>query len=136
MSSRSGLTRWKIAAIEYCRGNWDAAKSEASNATIGIERCVIERINSPEAAHCKCQSRCEAFPYASAPKFLILDHDAKYGLQVPVAVRAMNITPIRTSTQSPWQNGVAEQWVGSCRRELLDHVIAINEWHLKRLVSE
>jgi len=78
----------------------------------------------------------EAFPYASAPKFLILDHDAKYGLQVPVAIRAMNITPIRTSIQSPWQNGVAERWVGSCRRELLDQVIAINEWHLKRLVSE
>ena len=48
----------------------------------------------------------------------------------------MNITPIRTSIQSPWQNGVAERWVGSCRRELLDQVIAINEWHLKRLVSE
>lgn len=78
----------------------------------------------------------EAFPYASAPKFLILYHGAKYGLQVPVAIRAMNITPIRTAIQSPWQNGVAERWVGSCRRELLDHVIPVNEGHLKRLVSE
>jgi transposase InsO family protein len=35
----------------------------------------------------------------------------------------------------PWQNGVAERWVASCRRELLDHVIALNERHLKRLLS-
>ena len=43
---------------------------------------------------------------------------------------------MRTSFASPWQNGVAERWVGSCRRELLDHVIALNERHLKRLLSE
>jgi hypothetical protein len=36
----------------------------------------------------------------------------------------------------PWQNGVAERWVGSCRRDLLDHVIVLNERHLKRLMSE
>jgi hypothetical protein len=35
----------------------------------------------------------------------------------------------------PWQNGVAERWVGSCRRDLLNHVIILNEWHLKRLMA-
>ena len=39
----------------------------------------------------------------------------------------------RTSIRSPWQNGVAERWVGSARRELLDHVIPLNECHLRRL---
>jgi transposase InsO family protein len=34
------------------------------------------------------------------------------------------------------QNGVAERWVESCRRDLLDHIIAMNERHLKRLLSE
>jgi transposase InsO family protein len=77
----------------------------------------------------------EAFPYESTAKFLILDHDAKYGTEVPAAIRSMNITAVRTSVGCPWQNGVAERWVGSCRRELLDHVIAINESHLKRLLS-
>ena len=43
--------------------------------------------------------------------------------------------PIRTAFRSPWQNGVAERWVGSCRRDLLDHVIILNERHLKRLMS-
>jgi putative transposase len=78
----------------------------------------------------------EAFPYQSAPKFLICDRDAKYGLEVPAAIRSMKIGSVRTSFQSPWQNGVAERWVGSCRRELLDHVIALNERHLKRLLSD
>ena len=48
----------------------------------------------------------------------------------------MKIRPVRTSFESPWQNGVAECWVGSCRRDLLDHIVAVNERHLKRLLSE
>ncbi len=78
----------------------------------------------------------EAFPYGSAPRFLIFDRDGKYGTEVPIAVRSMAIRPIRTSFRSPWQNGVAERWVESCRRDLLDCVIALNEAHLKRLLSE
>jgi transposase InsO family protein len=78
----------------------------------------------------------EAFPFESAPRFLIFDRDGKYGLEVPAAVRSLTITPIRTSFESPWQNGVAERWVESCRRDLLDQVIAVSERHLKRLLSE
>jgi len=78
----------------------------------------------------------EAFPYQSAPRFLIFDRDAKYGLEVTDAVRSMRMSPIRTSFQSPWQNGIAERWVESCRRDLLDHIIALNTHHLKRLLSD
>jgi transposase InsO family protein len=78
----------------------------------------------------------EAFPYDAVPRFLVFDHDAKYGREVPAAIRSMKIGCVRTSIQSPWQNGVAERWVGSCRRELLDHVVALNERHLKRLLSD
>jgi transposase InsO family protein len=78
----------------------------------------------------------EAFPFESASRFLIFDRDAQYGLEVPVAVRSLKMSPVRTSFESPWQNGVAERWVESCRRDLLDHIIAVNERHLKRLLSE
>ena len=44
--------------------------------------------------------------------------------------------PVRTWFARPWQNGIAERWVESCRRDLLDHIIAVNERHLKRLLSE
>src|SRR5512132_2605565 len=46
------------------------------------------------------------------------------------------IKPVRTSIHSPWQNGTAERWIGSCRREWLDHVIPLNEQHLRRLGRE
>jgi len=77
----------------------------------------------------------EAFPFEPSAKFLLLDHDAKYGTDVPTAIRSMDITPVRTGVGCPWQNGVAERWVGSCRRELLDHVIPLNSSHLKRLLA-
>jgi transposase InsO family protein len=78
----------------------------------------------------------EAFPFGSAPRFLIFDRDRKYGLEVPAAVRSLSMRPIQTSFESPWQSGVAERWVESCRKDLLDHVIAVNERHLKQLLSE
>jgi hypothetical protein len=77
-----------------------------------------------------------AFPFDSAPKFLIFDRDTKYGLQVPAAFRSLNISAVQTSFKSPWQNAIAKRWVGSCRRALLNLVIAINEGHLKRLLTE
>ena len=51
------------------------------------------------------------------------------------AVKNIGSQPTSTAFRSPWQNGVAERWVGSCRRDLLDHVIILNEQHLKRLMS-
>jgi putative transposase len=78
----------------------------------------------------------EAFPFGSASRFLIFDRDGKYGLEVPAALRALNISPVRNSFGSPWQNGVAERWVESCGRDLLDHIIAVNERHLKPWLSE
>src|SRR6202023_356503 len=52
------------------------------------------------------------------------------------AVRDIGSQPTRIAFRSPWQNGIAERWVGSCRRDLLDHVIVLNERHLKRLMAE
>src|SRR5436853_7613339 len=47
----------------------------------------------------------EAFPFGSAPMYLIFDRDAKYGLEVPGTLRSLNISPVRTSFESPSQNG-------------------------------
>lgn len=82
------------------------------------------------------QQLCEAFPYDSAPKFLIFDRGANFNGEVIVTVKSFGVQPKRTSFRSPWQNGVAERWVGNCRRDLLDNVIVLNQWHLKRLMNE
>jgi putative transposase len=68
--------------------------------------------------------------------YVILDRDAKFDATVITFLKATGLKPKRTSIQSPWQNGTAERWVGSCRREILDHVIALNERHLLRLLCE
>ena len=51
-------------------------------------------------------------------------------------VKAVGLQPIRTAFRSPWQNGIAERWVGSLRRDVLDHVIVLNERHLLRLLKD
>jgi putative transposase len=104
---------------------------------IGHDRRRILHFNvtrHPSSAWIVQQLR-EAFPYQPPIDFLMLDHDSKYGTDVPAAIRSMDITAVRTAVGCPWQNGIAERWVGSCRHELLDHVIAFNQSHLKRLLA-
>ena len=76
----------------------------------------------------------EAFPYDTAPRYLVFDRDSIFSPAVVEFIRAMGTKPIRISYRSPWQNGTAERWIGSCRRELLEHVVVLSEQHLVRLV--
>ena len=78
----------------------------------------------------------QAFPFDSAPKYLIFDRGSNFNTEVIDTIKSFGIEPKRTSFRSPWQNGVAERWVGNCRRDLLDHVIVLNDRHLKRLMNE
>lgn len=92
-------------------------------------------IKHPSSAWVSQQLR-ETFPYDSAPRYLIFDRDTNFNPEVTNTVKSFGIQPKRTSFRSPWQNGVAERWVSSCRRDLLDRVIVLNERHLKRLMRE
>jgi transposase InsO family protein len=78
----------------------------------------------------------EAFPEATPYRHVILDRDAKFDTDVIAFLKATGLKPSRTSVRAPWQNGIAERWVGGCRREMLDHVIPLNEQHLRRLVRD
>jgi transposase InsO family protein len=78
----------------------------------------------------------ETFPEDHSHRFLIHDNDAIFSERVTEAIGHLGIESKRTAYRSPWQNGTAERWIGSVRRELLDHVIVIDESHLRRLVRE
>ena len=78
----------------------------------------------------------EAFPNVGPYRYAIFDRDSKFDAEVMAFLKAAGLEPKRTSVQAPWQNGIAERWVGSCRREILDHVIALNEQHLRRLIRD
>ncbi len=75
----------------------------------------------------------EAFAEAGPYRYVILDRDKKFDASVITFLQATGLTAKRTSVQAPWQNGTAERWVGSCRREMLVQIIALNERHLLRL---
>jgi transposase InsO family protein len=77
----------------------------------------------------------EAFPYDCAARYLILDRASNFDGDVMEIIKSFGLEPKRTSYKSPWQNGVAERFVGSCRRDLLDHVIVLDEYHLRRLMN-
>jgi putative transposase len=78
----------------------------------------------------------EAFAEAKPYRYVIFDHDTKFDQSVVAFLHATGLTAKRTGVQAPWQNGTAERWVGSCRREMLDHIIALNERHLLRLLQD
>ena len=78
----------------------------------------------------------EALPLPCHCRYVLFDRDAQFGNEVIGFLRGSGIEPIRTSLRSPWQNGIAERWVGSIRRELMDHVIPLNEQHLRRLARQ
>lgn len=77
----------------------------------------------------------EAFPWDTAPRFLLRDRDASYGKAFRDHVQAMAIEQVVTAPRSPWQNAYVERIIGSIRRECLDHVIILNERHLRRVLS-
>src|SRR4249919_3703391 len=78
----------------------------------------------------------EAFPWNEAPRYLIRDRDCVYGAAVTRRLRAMmGIRDKPIAPASPWQNGFAERLIGSIRRECLDHVIVLDEGHLRRTLK-
>src|SRR6266700_3757759 len=74
----------------------------------------------------------EAFPWDTAPRYLLRDRDASYGSAFRNRVQAMGIKEVVTAPRSPWQNPYVERLIGSIRRECLDHVIVWNETSLRR----
>ena len=77
----------------------------------------------------------EAFPWASAPTYLVRDNDRAYGLVFQRRIRAMGIRDRPISASSPWQNGIAERLIGTLRRECLDQMLVFDETHLRRVLS-
>ena len=70
------------------------------------------------------------------PKYLIRDRDKKYGTLLNGRENRFEIDELITVYRSPWQNGYVERVIGSIRRECLDHVIVLNESHLRNILSD
>jgi transposase InsO family protein len=95
-----------------------------------VHVAVTEHPTSEWVAH----QLLEAFPWDSAPHYLLRDRDRSYGEQFSEATRWLGICDALTAAQSPWQNAYVERLIGSIRRECLNHVIVLNESGLRRIL--
>ena len=78
----------------------------------------------------------EATPYEEKPRFLIRDNDGKYGQCFNRVTKDREIAVLRTPVRAPKANAICERFIGSVRRECLDHMLILNERHLHRIVGE
>jgi transposase InsO family protein len=97
-------------------------------------RVVYFNATEHPTAQWTAQQMIEAFPWDSAPRYLLRDRDKVYGVIFRRRVHSLDMQEVLTAPQSPWQNPYVERLIGSIRRECLNHVIIFNELHLKRLL--
>ena len=102
----------------------------------GRRRILHFNVTQYPSADWVVQQLREAFPEAAPYRYAILDRDSIFDAEVIAFLKATGLKPKRTSRQAPRQHGIAERWIGGCRREILHHVIALNEQHLRRLIRE
>jgi putative transposase len=101
---------------------------------LGHERRQVVHFNITEnpTATWTAQQMVEAFPFDTAPKYLLRDRDKIYGAKFRSRVQGLGIEEVLTAPRSPWQSPYVERLIGSIRRECLDHIIVVNDRHLKQ----
>ena len=98
-------------------------------------RVVHFNVTANPTAQWTAQQITEAFPFDEAPRYMIRDRDGIYGDFFRKRVKNIGIDEVRIAPQAPWQNPYCERVIGSIRRECLDRVIILNEFHLMRILT-
>jgi len=102
------------------------------------ERRRVVHINVTESptARWRAQQMVEAFPYESAPRYILRDRARIYGGEFVRRVRSMGIEEVMIAPRSPWQNPYCERVIATLRRECTDHVIVLSQRHLRRILRD
>jgi transposase InsO family protein len=98
-------------------------------------KVVHFNVTSNPTAQWTAQQVVEAFPWDTAPKYLMRDRDGIYGAIFRQRLKNMGIREVISAPQSPWQNPFVERVIGSIRRECTDHIIVCSEDHLRNVLS-
>jgi putative transposase len=128
----------EIVAVDFLTVHTATFKTIYAFVILSLERRRIIHFNvtaNPTAAWTGLQLT-QAFPFDTAPRYLIRDRDGIYGQKVIDTIKNLGIKQVVISRQSPWQNGFCERVIGSIRRECLDHIIVLNDRHLRRVLKE
>src|SRR3954447_13305736 len=95
-------------------------------------RIVHFAVTAHPTAEWAAQQMREAFPWDSAPQYLLRDRDRIFGQDFVDQVKAMGIKQVLSAPRSPWQRAYVERLIGSIRRECLDHIIVFHQTSLSR----
>lgn len=99
-------------------------------------RVVHFNVTTNPSALWTAQQIVEAFPFDSAPKYLVRDNDGVYGRAFQERMERLGVEEVPITPRSPWQNPYVERLIGTIRRECLNHVIVLHEQHLKRILTD
>ena len=99
-------------------------------------RLLHVHVTSHPTAAWTAQQMVEALPDEPNPRYLIRDRDGIYGAEFRRRVAGLGLREVPIAPRSPWQNAYAERFIGSLRRECLDHMIVLNERQGSRILSD
>ncbi len=99
-------------------------------------RVVHFNVTEHPSAEWTAQQMVEAFPWDTAPRYVLRDRDQIYGAYFDRRVAGLGIEQVLTAPRSPWQSPFVERLIGSVRSECLDHMIILGERHLRRILRE
>ncbi len=103
---------------------------------LASRRVVHFAVTDTLTDHWTAQQLREATPFGQGPKYLVRDNDSKFGTQFSRVAAGAGIQELRTPIRSPNANAVAERFLGSVRRECLDHILVLNLRHLRRVIQD
>jgi putative transposase len=103
---------------------------------VNARRVVHVAVTRATTRQWTAQQLRKATPFGQAAKFLIRDRHDKFGPVFDRVAKGAGARVVRTAIQAPLRNSVCERFLGSVRRECLDHMIILSEWHLQRVLTE
>jgi transposase InsO family protein len=103
---------------------------------LGSRRVVHLGVTREPSSTWVAQQLRNATPYGVGPRFIIRDRDDKFGRDFDCAAKGVGARVLKTPVRAPRANAVCERFLGSVRRECLDHVLVLSEQHLFELLVE
>jgi transposase InsO family protein len=77
-----------------------------------------------------------ATPFGEGPQFILRNRDDKFGATFDRVAKGAGARVLRTAVRAPLMNAVCERFLGSVRRECLDHIVILSEEHLRAVLAE
>jgi len=128
--SQATVSKYMVRQKEPPSQTWRTLLANHSECLAAIDFFTVP------TAQWTAQQLVEAFPFESGPRYLLRDRDAICGDLVQRRINSPGIEEVITAPRSPWQNPFFERIIGSIRRDCLDHIIVLNERHLRRILRD